>query len=226
MSERWPTKGSIETFDGEGPKIKVEFCFNPKEYSISKQNTWNKDAEDGKSDSMKLKFAGGNPKQMKLQLFFDTFEAGKDVRKEYTDNLFKMMEVNTDLPKDHPKDAKGQPPKCEVIWGRFFSYVCYIESLSVQYTLFLEDGTPVRATCDLQLKQAIDERQQAKTNPSSGGEGGERTWTVQPVDRLDLIAYREYGDPRLWRVIARANGLANPHAIRPGQRLVIPGSPS
>ena len=222
MAEKQPTKGVIRTVEGE--PIAVTFAFNPKEYTVSKQNTWSAAGSNRGSNSTELAFGGGNPRQLRMQLLFDTYEKGEDVRQEYTDKLFKMMEIQKGLPKEGTGAASGigQPPKCVLEWGRVWTYYCYLESLSCQFTLFLTDGRPVRAQCDLQLKQAIDEKQEPGTNPSSRGEGGERSVTVLPADRLDLIAYRAYGDAGRWRPIAEANGLADPRALRPGQTLVIP----
>jgi len=33
---------------------------------------------------------------------------------------------------------------------------------------------------------------------------------VKPGDRLPIIAAEVYGDPRLWRLIAEANGIEDP----------------
>ncbi|MGH2533461.1 MAG: CIS tube protein [Thermomicrobiales bacterium] len=214
------TKGSLETV--EGPSIKVGFLFNPKEYSISKQNTWSKPEANRGSDSTTLHFGGGNPMGLKMQLFFDTYLDGTDVRPNYTEKLFQMMEINTRLPEGSTTQSTGAPPKLKFTWGTTWSFHCYLESLAVNYTLFLGDGTPVRATADLQLKQAVDENAQPGTNPTSGGEGGEHVWLVGPRDRLDLIAFKEYGDAKMWRIIAQANGIVDPHKIMPGQRLIIP----
>ena len=218
----WPTKGSIESTEGE--PIKVEFDYNPKEYSVSKQNTWSQPNANRGTDSAALQFGGGNPKQIKLSLFFDTFEDGEDVRASYTNNLFKMMEIQSDLPQGGTGTAngQGQPPQCKLQWGKVWTYFCYLESVSCQFNLFLSDGTPVRAQCEVGLKQAVDEKDQPKTNPSSGGEGGERSITVRPADRLDLIAHRVYGNAKMWRVIAQANGITNARALRAGQKLIIP----
>lgn len=41
-------------------------------------------------------------------------------------------------------------------------------------------------------------------------------------DRLDLLAYRYYGDCALWWVIAEANDIANPLRITVGTRLRVP----
>lgn len=40
--------------------------------------------------------------------------------------------------------------------------------------------------------------------------------------RIDLIAYKYYGDVRLWWVIAEANGIGNPLELQPGAMLRIP----
>ncbi len=41
-------------------------------------------------------------------------------------------------------------------------------------------------------------------------------------DSLELLAYREYGDPTAWRVIAQANGIDDPQRLRPGAELIVP----
>jgi hypothetical protein len=47
--------------------------------------------------------------------------------------------------------------------------------------------------------------------------------TVQPGDRIDLVAARTIGDPeQSWR-IADANVTVDPAALEPGQRLTIAG---
>jgi nucleoid-associated protein YgaU len=52
-------------------------------------------------------------------------------------------------------------------------------------------------------------------------------WTVKAGDKLPLIAAKVYGDPRLWRPIAEANGIDNPLRFPTpqdlGRRLLVPG---
>ncbi len=45
---------------------------------------------------------------------------------------------------------------------------------------------------------------------------------VSDSDRIDLIAYRYYGDVRLWWIIAELNNILNPLEILPGTILRIP----
>jgi nucleoid-associated protein YgaU len=55
-------------------------------------------------------------------------------------------------------------------------------------------------------------------------------WTVKAGDRLPVIAAQVYGDPRLWRQIADANGIANPLRFPSqqdlGRLLLVPGERS
>ncbi len=49
-----------------------------------------------------------------------------------------------------------------------------------------------------------------------------RTYTVQSGDTLSAIAQLYYGNGSLYRIIAKANHIANPDLIYPGQVLIIP----
>jgi Contractile injection system tube protein len=57
------------------------------------------------------------------------------------------------------------------------------------------------------------------TGPSLGEEAHE---VAAPGERLDEIAYRAYGDPAYWRLLAAYNDLANPMRLSPGEQLMIP----
>ena len=48
---------------------------------------------------------------------------------------------------------------------------------------------------------------------------------VSEGETLSAIAGGEYGDPRLWRVIAIANGLQHARALAPGLELLLPKLP-
>ena len=44
---------------------------------------------------------------------------------------------------------------------------------------------------------------------------------VKQGDTIDWIAFEEYGDSSMWRLIAETNDLDNPKVLRPGQILSI-----
>jgi nucleoid-associated protein YgaU len=122
------------------------------------------------------------------------------------------------------RELDGWPPKVQLEWGnlqRGWNFPFYITNMTQKFLLFTPNGTPVRATVDITGKSDYDGAL-GPQNPSSGGEGDERVRLVQPGERLDLIAYQEYGDASLWRYIASANGLSGLRDLRVGQRLAIP----
>jgi len=41
-------------------------------------------------------------------------------------------------------------------------------------------------------------------------------------DNLWLLAYREYGDPSFWRLIAKANEIDEPRRVEIGKELILP----
>jgi nucleoid-associated protein YgaU len=82
--------------------------------------------------------------------------------------------------------------------------------------MFLEDGTPVRATVDCNFFDARIER--AEMNSADVV----KAYTVRPGDTLMAIAAAHYNDASCWRTIATANDIANPRVLAPGTVLTIP----
>jgi hypothetical protein len=218
MSENQFAKAEIQNVDRPGDTT-VKCMFNPKEYSFSKSNTWSAPSANG-GNVGEYEFGGGEPAKLTLQLLFDTYESQADVRAEYTDKVWKLMMVD-DTVRDH-KTGKGRPPKVRFQWGLAWSFEAVITSITQKFTMFKEDGTPVRATLDVSFQQVVDQLYYPKQNPTSGGAGGGRQWTVKDGDTLTSIAYAEYGDSNRWRAIADANRLVHVRRLRPGMILEIP----
>lgn len=219
--------------------ITVKCLFNPKEYTFSKQNSWSSKPAKGSNLGL-FEFGNGQPATLQMQLFFDTYanvkngastsEPPKDVRKEYTAAIWEMMKVDTglanlnDKPGKPSKNKKGRPPVVVFQWGSTWSFKAVITSIKERFSLFLPDGTPVRSTLDVTFQQVQDKDDHPPTNPTSGGTGGERVWTVREGDTLAWIAYKEYGDTDLWRLIADANNLSRVRRLSPGMHLEIPNA--
>jgi hypothetical protein len=171
--------------------------------------------------------------KLSLQLFFDTYEAhyhggrqlnqaGDDVRR-YTRALWNMMKVSER--KRNQTTGRGEPPHVRFTWGALWSFEAVIESISQKFTLFLNDGTPVRATLDVSFKQIVDEGQYPRQNPTSGGHPGDRLRVVRAGESLAQIAFEEYGDATIWRYLAETNRVDDPLRLRAGQVLVIAPPP-
>ena len=198
-----------------GPPIKV--MFRPKELNISKQNNWQA-SNSPKTNAPKFEFKGGGAETLKLQLFFDTYIDKEDVREKYTTAIYRLMRIDEES--RDKKTKKGRPPTVRFQWGKTVGFNAVITNISQRFSLFLPDGTPVRAVLDVSFQEV--EEDYKKQNPTSGGVGGERHWLVKVGDTLAFIAFNEYGDSNQWRLIADANGLTQVRRLLPGKMLMIP----
>ncbi len=196
----------------------IHCLFNPSEYTFAKRNEWKQVKVTG-ADVPLPKFLSGAPITLKMQLFFDTYADASDVRR-HTEKLLDLMKVDRSL--RDSRTRKGRPPRCRFHWGTTWAFEAIVTEIQQRFTLFLEDGTPVRATVDVTFQQVGAEGTYPPQNPTTGAGPDIRVWTVRPGDRLDWIAYKEYGDATEWPRIAAANDLTDPLALQPGQQLLIP----
>lgn len=191
-----------------------EVLFNPNQISIQKATKWEL-APTAERDAPTSQFTYGEPATLSMELFFDTYEAQSDVR-EHTDKLYHLttVEQHGDL---------HRPPLCRLTWGNFnfndFQWV--LQSLNQRFTLFLDSGTPVRATLSCTFKQwrsdEVEARLLNKQSPDVA-----KTRAVRRGDSLSSIAAAEYKDPAQWRPIAEANAIDNPRQLQAGRVLAIP----
>jgi Contractile injection system tube protein/LysM domain len=194
--------------------------FNPTQFRMAKANTWDADQVQGKS-APDLYFTTGGSGTLDLSLVFDTSESGKPVT-THTNALFELMEVDPDLPGFDSATGRGRPQWVRFRWGSFASFKAVVENLSVEFTYFGADGSPLRARVTLSLRQYEDDPGWVRQNPTSGTPNPARSHTVQPGEALDAITARYYGTGTDWRRIADANGIADPLHLEPGTVLVIP----
>lgn len=196
----------------------VKCMFNPFEYTLSKQNSWEKKPVKGKNVPQ-VSFKQGGSQTLKLTLQFDTLLDSSDVRK-HTDKLWQMMLV--DDTKKNPQSDKSQPPEVAFEWDRLY-FKAVLTNMTQKFTLFDPKGTPVRCTVDITLEQLIDIDDYG---PQSGGSSASPgTPAAPPVtategDRIDnLAAAASNLIPESYRPLAALNKIDNPLRIRPGQIL-------
>lgn len=152
-----PAKGkiTIASLDG-GPKVKAQY--NPKELQIDKAVPWSKVNEANKSNGkstqaqgIHLEFTGAEGRSLSVEMLFDGYEGQVDVSKSVAD-LETLASVRVPGSK---KEDERRPHRCIAEWGTVLTgFRCVIESLSTKYTMFDENGNPLRATCTVKLKEA------------------------------------------------------------------------
>lgn len=193
------------------PKGKSQFSalFNPTEYTLAKANQIAEAAVPGLQAPI-LQYVHGNTKTLDMDLYFDTFEEGTDVRGA-TNNVYNLLLIDP---------ATHAPPICDVSWGSF-KFTGVVDHVSGKFTLFLANGTPVRATLSVTFKEFIDVDVLVKVQPTESADH-RKTRVVKSGDRIDNIANEEYGDPGKWRPIAQVNEMDDPGALVVGDVLIIP----
>jgi nucleoid-associated protein YgaU len=217
---------------------RVETLFNPGEISRTRRANWDAEPLAGHGGpagaSPEVEFYAVEPETLNVTLFFDTYETrsdaagwalgalppvpgglvstrtATDVRK-HTEKIAKLARIDQEL---------HRPPVCRLWWGKFDVFQGVLTDLAQNYTMFLEDGTPVRATLTCTFLEVVPQARVRAFELHSADVP--RTRRVTRTDTLASIAAQEYGDPALWREIARANRVVNPLRLRSGDVLVIP----
>jgi hypothetical protein len=195
--------------DGTPKGAPIDVLFNPAEYSIQKSNQFAETPLLGLPTPIR-QFTSGGAEALALDLFFDTYERGEDVRL-YTEKVAGLLQIDPDL---------HAPPTLKFIWGKL-EFKCVLEQVTKKFTMFLADGVPVRATLSVTFKEYKTIQEQLSSRPLQSADRTKRR-IVKEGDSLWLIAAQEYNDPTLWRPIANQNEIANPRFLTPGVELTIP----
>jgi nucleoid-associated protein YgaU len=188
--------------NGNWTKVsEIPVLFYPSQYT--QQKTVNYPEADTEGDH-RIQFAGSKPETLSMNLFFDTYVTGEDVR-IYTKKITDLMEGNP-------------PPVLMVVWGKI-NFLCVLESVTKTFTMFRADGAPVRATLDVNFKEYVDP---SNTTSNTTSQDTTKVQTVKSGDSLSSMASDVYGDPAKWRDIAETNNISNPRVLSSGQDVTIP----
>jgi hypothetical protein len=214
-----PAKAFLRTEQG----VRIDCLFNPSELTISKSNTWNASEKKG-GNAPELRFQGGQSGTLALTLTLDTTDKGTDVT-EHTNKLLDLLKVDPALAGSDKQRNKARPPWVEFHWGKLHSFKAIVERLQLKFTFFASNGMPLRAKADLQLKQWKDEAERPLQNPTSHTPTLDTVHRLAHGETLDRVAAKHYADATRWRLIAEANNVVDPLALKPGALLVIPELP-
>ncbi|MGH3754339.1 MAG: LysM peptidoglycan-binding domain-containing protein [Pseudonocardiaceae bacterium] len=205
------------TTDAPGARTeKIEFQFNPKELTITKAAKWKQEPAKGAKKAGVPEFLGAEPAKLTLEMFLDASRKMDDSVVKKVEKLFACC-----VPIDTTREKqKSSPPWVRFQWGPIMGFTAHIKSVTVKYTLFTPGGMPIRALCTVALEELGGEH--GKQNPTSGALAARSVRTVVTGDSLASVAYREYGDPTLWRALAEANDIDDPMRLPVGRTLLVP----
>ena len=164
-----PTNGfekcSIVNLDDSSKKVTAQY--NPNKVSIGKTINWTTHPSSSGGADM-LEFINAQNRTMSVELFFDGLEGGVNVETQYIDKLIAMTVPLYDQASSaaSSKTTAIRPAFVMIAWGQMKSFRGIIESLNYEYTMFSPNGSPVRATATLKLKE-IDVLQLTGVNKQS-----------------------------------------------------------
>jgi nucleoid-associated protein YgaU len=206
--------GRLQFDDGDA----IVAMFNPDELSFNRSVGWQTQGA-AQRDTPELQFTNSEPRTLSVKLFFDTYDTPDlpkdDVRKKHTDKVLALTTVES-------HGDKHRPPVCRLRWGSagyFFQGV--LERLDQRFTMFMDDGTPVRATLTCSFKEWRTNYDDLNRQNRQSADVAKRK-VVRRGDTLAGIAAEEYLDPASWRPIAEANGIDDPLRLVPGTTLTVP----
>lgn len=162
-------KAKLKAYNGEAPDI--DLMFNPSEISFSRSIVWQEHPGNRGSTLLpKINFSGVQPYRFTLkQIIYDTYETKESVMKQI--DIIKKGVETIEMSSDK------RPPVYKFTWKDEYFY-CVMTSLTYNLTMFLTDGTPVRAIVDISL-QEVD-----KNNLPGGTESAAQANNRQADPRL------------------------------------------
>lgn len=180
---------------------------NPEEYSLDKSNSFAEIGIPGLA-APPIQYVRGNLRTLKMDLFFDTYEAKTDVR-AHTGRVTALLE----------KDPRTQAPPVVIFsWGRL-NFRGVLDSAGQRFTMFLSDGVPVRATLSVVFKEFAPVEIQIQSGFFIGPPS---IRNIAEGDTLSGLAGEFLNDPAAWREIAEFNDIDDPLNILPGTEIKIP----
>jgi nucleoid-associated protein YgaU len=235
-------KAKILYQENESPNLtgEIDIMFNPTTYSVSRSVNYGsssgsskgkgkKGAAKGKKENRPLRdypnfiYNGGSADSLSLEIILNTYEfqhvydpSKIDSSKlSITEKVIQLKKLTLINPKIH------RPPLCKFEWGKF-NFTGYVNRLNVTYTMFLDDGTPVRARVSFEMTGVEYKDSNLVENIPLESPDRTKRRLVSENQQLWEFAQDEYGDASKWREIAKANGIKNPLYIKSGTRLTVP----
>jgi len=157
---------TIAAKEPDGPIVTAQY--NPKELQIDKSVPWQKNPQANKSPEkgIQLEFTGAEGRTMSVELLFDGYETGTSVAGTIAD----LNRMASPVKAGSTNENERRPYMCLVTWGKTIpTFRCVIESLSTKYTMFSEQGVPLRATCTVKFKEADTVSMHKDDNKAGGG---------------------------------------------------------
>ncbi|MFM9946774.1 MAG: hypothetical protein ACKV1O_02440 [Saprospiraceae bacterium] len=164
--------------------------------------------------------AASRPEELRLEFTLDntnTVEGnlleGTPVGKQVEDFLKLTYKLNGDIRK---------PNFLKIIWWDDFVFDCQLSNAQVNYTLFLADGTPLRAKISATFRQHVAPNVRVAIEDKATGALTKTQSAAETGARITSVAQKAYADPNSYLQLAKANDLVNFRKALQDTQLVLP----
>ena len=220
------TKAQLQIEKEVGMSI-IDVLFNPSEYQLTDGANYSEKKVPG-LDGPVLQYISGEATELSLSLFLDTYVPPKPPGLLSVIGIGGGSDASTDVSAITKQIADAtsidgslhRPPKVTFKWGSL-NFNGVVTKFNHTYIMFTESGMPVRAKVNLTFKSLISPKDTRRKSPFESPDRSKYRTVRQGMGLWD-IASMEYGDPDMWKVIARENGSLNPLDVRPGQVVKLP----
>lgn len=216
----------ISAFDtaerkGKPPPNKVfEAMFNPATYSRTYSTVWSK-RQGINTSGAQLQYERSAPGELSLDLVLDGTGVDEMGIVTLTAPMTVAQRVQAFLDVAYTYNGTIHEPNHLVVeWGDL-ELRCRLESVTIAYTLFGREGTPLRAELAVKLLSDDERKQRAKREDKQSPDLT-HSRVVKSGDTLPLLTRQIYGSPAAYLDVARWNGLDDFRSLTPGQELLFP----
>jgi Contractile injection system tube protein len=161
------------------------------------------------------------PQELKIDFVLD----GTKTLEGYVDK-YKKMDVHSQLDAllkcVYDIDQETHRPRfLNVQWGSEINFNCVLSSLDINHTLFNPDGSPLRARVSATFLHYVAPKERGRKERTSSPDLTHQR-TVRRGDRLDIMTYKIYNDPRYILQVARVNNISNIRQLKVGSDIYFP----
>ena len=219
-------KGYEDIEHNGSPKI-FEAFVNPDEFTVNYSTNIDHTSAPGQTGTAG-NFISSAPMELSLKFFIDGTNAAGPLKNAdsatatVAEKIVEFYEACGYNPNRH------RPRYVEIFWGelhllRFNPEIFHgcLKSVSINYKLFNQNGTPLRAIIQATYVEAIAAQKRDSAAKASSPDLT-HIRTVQEGDTLPAMTQKIYGDFRYYLEVARVNGLQDFRNLKEGTSLFFP----